>query len=384
MLPCWPQEAKAALSGKRILQRSGALAVGLVLAALAAELALRIHNPIPLRLRGKDIVLPANTVTVVHNLDSTRLGDDILVTRNSFGFRGPEPPADFERALSIVTVGGSTTEDRFLSDGETWTDLLGARLADSFTDTWVNNAGLDGHSTFGHLHLLDQVLLDLAPDYLVFLVGINDVDRDDANHYDLKVRPGDEPLGQRIVRNSELLSTLLVIRRSLRALDLGVGHIAEMHLEKCPVGRDDPAQQAELERRQRELCLPRYHERLELLIDLARDGGIEPVLVTQPALFGDALDPTTGLAIGERMHEGRSASLHGRILESFNDVTRDVGRRRSVLVIELARELPKDTSVFYDWMHFSNRGAEAAAEIIARQLIPFLAQRHPDRLRGQR
>jgi hypothetical protein len=126
-----------------------ALAAGVALAAFVAEVALRVMAPLQLRLRGTEIVLPVNTVTKGHNLNPTRLESEITVRRNSLGFRGPDPPADFARHLTLVAVGGSTTEDLFLTDGRTWTDLLAARLAGELRDTWLDNAGLDGHSTFG-------------------------------------------------------------------------------------------------------------------------------------------------------------------------------------------------------------------------------------------
>ncbi len=367
---------------QRILRRLAALGLGLALVPPVAEIALRIHNPIPLRLRGRDIVLPVNTTVVGRNLDPARLDEEIVRRRNSFGFRGPEPPEDFGDALTLVAVGGSTTECGLLSEGKTWPDLLGDRLAERFRGTWLNNAGLDGHSTFGHIHLLDQLLLDLAPDYLLFLVGVNDVDRDDANKFDLRASPAGQGLWQKIVRHSELLSTILVVQRSLRAEDLGVGHIPELDLLRRPLGSDDPAAVARMERRQHEVCLPRYRERLDRLIEMARARSIEPILVTQPALYGEVTDPSTGIDIGPRMVDKWTAALRWRMLEWFNEVTREVGRERGVLVIDLARDLPKDTRFFYDWVHFGNRGAETVAEILAGALIPFLAERHPDRVIG--
>jgi lysophospholipase L1-like esterase len=367
---------------RRALRRTIALLAGVVLALLAAELTLRIVRPIPLRLRGTKIVLPVDTTITGRNLDSTRLQSDITVRRNSLGFRGPDPPADFARHLTLVAVGGSTTEDRFLTEGRTWTDLLADRLTRELSGTWLDNAGLDGHSTFGHIHLLDQVLLDLEPDYLLFLIGVNDVDRDDANDYDLRAmnsRPGP---WERFVRSSDLLSTLQVLRRTQRARHLGVGHIWELDLAQCERAHEDPAAREQLFARQRDVCLPRYRERVVKLIELSRARGIEPILLTQPALVGNAVDPTTGIDMGPLLCEGWSAATRWELLELYNDVARAVGADLGVLVIELARAMPKDTLLFYDWMHFSNRGAEVVAEIVADALIPYLRARHPEHVRG--
>jgi lysophospholipase L1-like esterase len=362
----------------RVLRGAIALIGGIALAAIAAEIALRVLAPIQLRLRGTEIVLPVDTVTKGHNLNPTRLESEITVRRNSLGFRGPDPPADFARHLTLVAVGGSTTEDLFLTDGRTWTDLLAARLAGELRDTWLDNAGLDGHSTFGHLHLLDQMLLELGPDYVLFLIGVNDVDRDDANDFDLRVMHSQLGTWQRIVRASDLLSTLAVLRRTERARDLGVGHIPELELAHCELAHEDSQALEELFRRQSEVCLPRYRERVVKLIEIARGGGIEPILVTQPALYGSAVDPATGIDIGPLACEGWSAATRWKQLELVNDVTRSVGAERGVLVIELAHAMPKDSRLFYDWMHFSNRGADVVAGIVAEALIPYLRARHPE------
>lgn len=53
--------------------------------------------------------------------------------------------------MTIISVGGSTTECFYISDDKTWTHILGMKLKSVFTRVWINNAGLDGHSTFGHI-----------------------------------------------------------------------------------------------------------------------------------------------------------------------------------------------------------------------------------------
>src|SRR5688572_7904796 len=118
------------------------------------EVALRIYNPFHFRVKGEHIVLEANKKYVIDNTRIPALERTIVHTKNSLGFRGPEKPPDISGRLTIVTVGGSTTECAYLADGKTWTDVLSFQLRDSFPGIWVNNAGLQGHSTFGHIALI--------------------------------------------------------------------------------------------------------------------------------------------------------------------------------------------------------------------------------------
>jgi hypothetical protein len=48
-----------------------------------------------------------------------------------------------------------------------------------------------------------------------------------------------------------------------------------------------------------------------------------------------------------------------------------------VLVIDLAREFPKDSRDYFDLTHYTNRGAEKVAEIVYQQLEPYLARKFP-------
>src|SRR5579863_3769971 len=115
------------------------------------EVALRIYNPFHFRLKGDRILLPINEREIIVNRINPKLDPVIINTRNSLGFRGPEAPKDWTRGgkegggparvgqegegptreLTVITIGGSTTECHFLSDSLTWPYLLGMRLADS-------------------------------------------------------------------------------------------------------------------------------------------------------------------------------------------------------------------------------------------------------------
>jgi len=93
-----------------------------------AEIALHIYNPLPFRVHGNRIVLPVHQRYRFHNDGASKLDPITIHTKNSLGFRGPDPPTDFAEQLTVLTIGGSTTECLFLSDGKTWTDAMARRL----------------------------------------------------------------------------------------------------------------------------------------------------------------------------------------------------------------------------------------------------------------
>src|SRR5580704_15198543 len=153
------------------------LLIGSILALLLLEVLLRWHNPFQARIKGNRIVLLTNKQYHIRNDIIPSLDPEVTVTRNSLGFRGPDPPADFANYLTVFTIGGSTTQCFFLSDDKTWTARLGQLLSHSFRNLWIDNAGLDGHSSYGHLVLLEDQIRPLHPKVALFLVGANDVAR---------------------------------------------------------------------------------------------------------------------------------------------------------------------------------------------------------------
>jgi len=167
-------------------RRLAVFAASCFLSLLLAEGVLRVHNPFPRRVRGDQIVLGRNIRFTYSGPGSEKLDSEIVYSLNSLGLRGPEPPADLGSYTSIIAVGGSTTECRYLSDDKTWPERLARSLGKSSAKVWVNNAGLDGHSTFGHAILLQDYVLPLKPNLVLFLVGWNDVGLRAAREYSLR------------------------------------------------------------------------------------------------------------------------------------------------------------------------------------------------------
>lgn len=96
-------------------------------------------------------------------------------SRDKNGLRGGcKDPSN----IDILTLGGSTTDQRYIGDGGTYQDELQKLLSEySDKNVCVSNAGVDGHSTYGHLAAFKYwlPLIDgLKPRYFLLYVGIND------------------------------------------------------------------------------------------------------------------------------------------------------------------------------------------------------------------
>lgn len=357
-----------------ILKNSLLLVAGVMAALIVLEIALRWFPPFEMRFKPDRIILPVNKRYIFDNAEKfpTKLPKTTVHTKNFLGFRGAQPPKDFADYLTIVTIGGSTTECFYLSDGQTWTDLLGVKLQRDFPKVWINNAGMDGATTYRHLILLEDYVVKLKPKLALFLVGINDVGVGEI--HDLP-QAGLGGWLKALTNRSEVYSLGLNIYRYFVARHRGLHH-EEVDLKAQASLEIDEAVRQETLRQYRDESLKYYRTRLEKLLRVSRAHGIEPVLITQPTLYGPGTDPVTGVELEKiKLGEKLNGALMHAIVELYNNTLRQVGAREGVLVIDLAREMPGNSAYYYDYLHYTEAGAAAVAEIVYRHLSPFLTQR---------
>jgi hypothetical protein len=124
-------------------------------------------------------------------------------------------------------------------------------------------------------------------------------------------------------------------------------------------------------------ALDEHARNVSRIVEDAGGRGIRVILLTQPALWRPGLtaEEQALLWMGgvggyqeEAGHEYYTAEALAAGMERFNERLRDVCRTRSVTCIDLARELPRDTSVFYDDVHFNEAGARKVAALIGDRL----------------
>jgi lysophospholipase L1-like esterase len=372
---------------KALASNLAVLLVGIVAALLLLEGALRLYNPFQTRIKGDRIALTANTrnryrTSFTRDLD--KLDREITVSRNALGFRGPDPPADFANRLTLITIGGSTTRCGMQTDEKTWTAHLGRLLDQSLHDVWINNAGLDGHTTNGHLVLLQDHIVKLHPKVVLFMVGVNDIivgpgtERDAENIRSPIMFGSFKSFVKSLSAYSEVVAVSLDLFRSAVAHQKGLGY-HQGDLARSVDFEATPDQ----EREDRETFagpgrLADFRARLLRLIALARSASIEPVFLTQPLLAGRCRDDVTGRDLGRIMvTPGRNGGMLWDLQQAYNDVTRSVCQENDVFLIDLAVQIPKTSRYFFDFMHFNNDGTVLVAETIYRSLCPHLAGRYP-------
>ena len=351
----------------------------LVVTLLLLELILRICNPFHFRIKGDTILLEANKTFVVNNNDIPLLDKKIIHTKNELGFRGQGKPDSMGKYLSIILIGGSTTECQFLNDGKTWSDDLYRLLKTSFDKVWVNNAGIAGHSTFGHIVLLKDHISKLKPKVAVFLVGCNDIGRDDLTGSDKSNMQGYYAnFFTFLSKNSEVFN---VIGNLIRVRKANLRQLTDRYIDVKARMNDTLVLTDKFIEEQlavQKHYLPFYEARLKTILRLCRQENILPVFLTQPSLFGNATDSETGAHLAVfKLGPFYNGKLWWNLQEVYNNVTKKVAREENVFLIDLSDQMPKNSRYFYDIVHFTNTGAEKVADILFKNLKPYLSEKFP-------
>jgi hypothetical protein len=118
--------------------------------------------------------------------------------------------------------------------------------------------------------------------------------------------------------------------------------------------------------------LDHYRSNLLTIIGIARAHSVPLVFMTQASTWNSKVDPEAekwhwmGLAFDEHTYPEH---LLDAALESYNDVTRQLGAQNDVPVLDLARIIPKSLELFCDDCHFNLKGAERAASLLSDLII---------------
>jgi lysophospholipase L1-like esterase len=363
--------------GKNILS----ILIGISISFVLFEGLLRIFQPIEYRVKGNKIKLPKDKKYHFINDKTDQLDKVISTSWNHMGFRGEMPPKNFSEYLTIIAIGGSTTECTVISDGKTWCDLLAGKIKEKFRPVWLGNGGLNGMSTYGHIISMEDYIIKIKPKVALFLVGANDIGlrtyrAEDLDHFKKPDTGWLASSWEKLMNQSEVLGYAINFYRYSKAKRMGLVYpiLDFPHLKQVDVS---PEQEQGVLREHQEKYLKPYAQRLRKLIELCRENGIEPVFITQPAVFGDLIDPATGTDLGKVEFWAWNGKVLWEILELYNGVLRDICRQQHVYVVDLAREMPKSTEYFCDSYHFTNAGCQRVAEIISRHLSEFLIEKYP-------
>lgn len=297
------------------------------------------------------------------------VGPEAVFSINSRGIRGPEIPVD-QSAIKVLCIGGSTTECLYLDDSKTWSHQLMLILKERSPEreVWVGNMGFSGYSSTMHLRFVERSDLMDQINYLVVLVGFNDLNIALLRRATREERLDNDQRGPRWSRSRLLQLTGLrppsdEWRIITKQQDTGGTFMIAMR-EDRRIGRfrdDSPNLDADLQA---------YEVRLRSIVTGCRAKRVRPLLLTQPVLWSDQLTENANALLWHGWtDDGRFWPVHTLrdAMDRFNDVLVKVCRDMGADCVDL-RNMNGNEAFFYDDCHFTAAGAREVARQVSASL----------------
>lgn len=275
--------------------------------------------------------------------------------RDKNGFRGTY--TDPSR-IDILTIGGSTTNEIFVGDGRTWSDVLAQSFAEGGKDVTVVNAGVDGQTTIGNtknFELWFPLVPNLKAKYVLVYVGINDMALAKSGSMSKQDRMSEKrrSVKQYLINNSALYSMFRNVRGMLQARG---AHLIHTHGTYDGTNWTAPATPPDVAAVERAWStdLADYAERLKFLVKTIRGFGAEAILATQHMANYRIRD---GVVLGKPMPDGSVDTGDYAGIEAFNRVTRRVCVELGVTCVDVAEGVRFVDGDHYDGLHTTPSGS---------------------------
>jgi hypothetical protein len=317
-------------------------------------------------------------VQVTYNVENI-YGKDLpeaVYTRDKNGLRGS---CSQPSSIDILTLGGSTTDQRYIPDGKTYQDILQKLLSDKFSkDICISNAGVDGHSTFGHIASFQTwfpLIENLKPKYFLFYVGVNDAGfRYSPNSgFDSFVRPDESRIREILREHSAIYDLIRTMRQVLKELLTGVGdrHAYAGHSLRPPDAADYSASKLSPDVRELiEQNTIHFKNRFQTLINEVQKYDAIPICISQPHIMAKDFDGTRKGISTAFTYQGKSFNGldYDASITALSTAMRDLCVGSGGYFIDIASKQFQEGD-FYDVVHMTSAGASRLGGYIYGELI---------------
>jgi hypothetical protein len=297
--------------------------------------------------------------------------------RDAQCLRGPYDPS----SVDVITVGGSTTDQKFITEGSTWQDHVALLFNRHGRKLSIANAGIDGQSTIGNLWDFKYWFPNLVaqPKFYLFYIGVNDI-------YRLNPREGDEDssispptLSRKFIRfvkqqldKSALFSLYQTINGNIAARKLGVTHrlVDFDKLNYTDIGLIDNYSFYDV------YLHDVFKPRLSELLRATRALGAEPIFVTQRSHFWQEVNGRV-YGVSEPFDlEDKQVKINGYdwyVMEKAQiKAIQDFCKENHLSCIDGHKAV--ESNDFYDFVHTTPQGAEKLGLYIGERLLNLINQ----------
>ena len=299
--------------------------------------------------------------------------------RDEHGLRGDYTDPS---KIDILTMGGSTTNEILIDEGQTWSDRLAQEFVNSGRRLVVVNAGVDGQSTVGHLKVFDlwfPKIPNFRPRYILAYIGINDLSHlladQPLNKWEVMVEQN-KTIKQYLKNNSALYGFYRTVKGIIRARDAMLIHSSpaetyEWKVTALPLAWPDTEQKYAF-------FLNSYGARVRELIWRIRALGAKPIIVTQHSghyrlrggrVFGRVMKERHKNIWTRQVSEKGAIDIGPyEVLMAHNRRAMEVCLEAEAICIDVSKELMFEDGDHYDFTHTTPKGSGRIAKFIFEHL----------------
>lgn len=316
------------------------------------------------------MTIPRN---VTWTFDATQLYDKgglVTYHRDDHGLRGQYPSPD---KITILTIGGSTTDQRYIDDHDTWQNKLVENFAQAGKKIYIANAGVDGQSTRGHLYSFDiwfPLIPDLAPQYILAYIGVNDLHIELKEEFDtMKSNSFKYQIYHTIRNNSILFRAFSIIKGILQANQSKIIHgTSQESVRQWAFPEKDPDLLSLEKANQKRLMA--YEQRVRKLISKIRALGAKAIITTQNRAD---YHMRNGRPLGSVDQNGTvTLGLYG-MQTLFNQRAMKACQDMQAICLDAGSDLELSEEDFYDSIHNTPSGANKLAQYLFKKLEPRIS-----------
>lgn len=290
--------------------------------------------------------------------------------RNEYGLRDS---CKSPKEIDILTIGGSTTDQRYVPFESTFQVVLERRMSEELDSFGcITNAGVDGHSTLGHIFSFNHwfpLIPNLNPKFILLYVGVNDANFTRALNRPKKLISGSENKNtdniKTFLKNFAIVQALLPIYRLLKTLP--VNSVPAYAEHKPRLYNLDDYKVLKLNKLTAALSRENtnaFKSRMIILLKKIKDLNSIPICVTQPHRY-------------VMKKKGKVYGIPNIFGRGFSGIDYDYSiRQLNSVILELCGENTLDlynqkflNSHFYDGVHTTALGSEAIGDRMADFII---------------
>ena len=240
-----------------------------------------------------------------------------------------------------------------------------------FQNHTINSAFIGNHSRHS-LNILLNKGLALKPDLVILMHNINDLStlRTEGGYFN------EHPTRSLIATEDTSLSSHLA--GAIRSILPGLTQLVENSMANLvgpsPTIKNHAPKQIVVDKI---TITDQFSKSLRTFLAICFANDIKPVLMTQANRFTPNPDPLIAKAWGAQGGQSAAYRAFTDVYHALNDTIRSISEQYNVLLIDLAAEIPSESTHLYDSIHLNETGSKRAAHIISRELSAAFQAEQP-------